>query len=70
MSYKTTESVFVIREIATGKLVKFGSKCGWISSGAAKSAFVLHMRWVIGTGYEEEPGLFDRQDKFIIEEIA
>jgi hypothetical protein len=70
MSYKTTESVFVIREIATGKLVKFGSKCGWISSGAAKSAFCLHMRYSLGVGWEEAPGLFDRQDKFVIEEVA
>ena len=27
-SYKTT-SVFVIRQVATGKLISFGSKCGW-----------------------------------------
>lgn len=36
-------TVFVIREKATGKLIKFGSKCGWMSSGAARLAFSLHM---------------------------
>ena len=35
-------TVFVIREVSTGKLIKFGSKAGWATSGAAKSAFALH----------------------------
>ena len=42
-SYKTT-SVFVIRQVATGKLISFGSKCGWATIGAAKNAFALHMK--------------------------
>lgn len=35
-------TVFVIREVSAGKLIKFGSKAGWATSCAAKSAFKLH----------------------------
>jgi len=69
MSYQTTNNIYVIREISTGKLIKFGTKGGWISQSAAKLAFCMHMRWELGTGWEEEPGLFDRQDRFVIEVI-
>ena len=51
-------TVFVIREVSTGKLIKFGSKAGWATSGAAKSAFKLH------TGV-----LFDEQSDYALEEI-
>lgn len=51
-------TVFVIREVSTGKLIKFGPKCAWATSGAAKSAFKLH------TG-----GLFDSQSEYVLEEI-
>lgn len=63
-------TIFVIREVSTGKLIKFGSKAGWATSGAAKNAFNLHM-W----GYfkldrlTDRKGLYDRQSEFVIEEI-
>jgi hypothetical protein len=63
-------TVFVIREVSTGKLIKFGPKAGWATSGAAKNAFNLHM-W----GYfkldrlTDRKGLYDKQNEFIIEEI-
>ena len=51
-------TVFVIREVSTGKLIKFQAKAGWATSGAAKSAFKLH------TGV-----LFDSQSDYVLEEI-
>lgn len=51
-------TVFVIRELSTRKLIKFGPKCAWTTSGAAKSAFKLH------TGV-----LFDSQNDYVLEEI-
>lgn len=63
-------SVFVIREKASGKLIKFGSKCGWMSSGAAKGAFALHMWHHFGLSrIDSTKGLFDNQDEFVLEEI-
>lgn len=69
MSYKTVDSVYVIREVSTGKLVKFGSKVGWISSSAAKNAFNLHMKFHFNKDWSEGKGLFDGQDQFVIEVI-
>lgn len=69
MSYQTTNNIYVIREISTGKLIKFGTKGGWISVGAAKNAFNLHMKWHFGKGWSEGKGLFDEQYRFVIEVI-
>ena len=51
-------TVFVIREVSTGKLIKFGSKAAWATPGAAKSAFKLHT-----------DVLFDSQSDYVLEEI-
>lgn len=51
-------TVFVIREVSTGKLIKFQAKAGWVTSGAAKSAFKLHTSV-----------LFDGQSDYVLEEI-
>ncbi len=56
-------TVFVIMEVSTGKLVKFGAKGGWVTSGAAKNAFNLHMKHIY-------PNLFDSQKEYIIEEVV
>lgn len=69
MEYQTTK-VFVIREKATGETIKFGSKCGWASVGAAKNAFNLHMISHFGKDWYEQAGLYDSQEQFIIEEIG
>lgn len=69
MSRAETTTVFVIREEVTGELIKFGAKCGWVSVGAAKNAFNLHMTSYFGKDWLEGKGLFDSQDQFIIEEI-
>lgn len=67
--FKTT-SVFVIRQLSTGSLIKFGSKAGWATSGAAKNAFALHMHTYFGRTYlDSGKGLYDSQDDFVIEEI-
>ena len=62
-------TVFVIREKATGNLIKFGSKCGWASVGAAKNAFSLHMKGYFNKDWSEGAGLYESQDEFVIEEI-
>lgn len=66
----TDTRVFVIREIATGRLIKFSNaKCGWCSSNAAKSAFILHMRSHYGKSWGD--GFkFEDQDDFLIEEVV
>lgn len=62
-------TVFVIREKATGGLIKFGAKCGWASVGAAKNAFNLHMRYYWNLDWADGAGLYDSQELFVIEEI-
>lgn len=42
--------------------VSFGSKCAWVSSGAAKNAYNYHMHSRTGK-------TFDEQDKYTIVEI-
>lgn len=69
MSYQTTNNIYVIREISTGKLIKFGSKGGWTTIGAAKGAFALHMHYKYRDYLEDGKGLFDSQDQFVIEVI-
>lgn len=67
--YKPTE-VYVIRNVLTGELIKFGSKCGWISESAAKVAFNMHMKSHFGLTYmDDTKGLYDGQDDFKIEEV-
>lgn len=61
--------VFVIREVSTGKLIKLGSKAGWVSSGAAKSAFALHARALYRSWMDDGKGLFDSQSDYVLEEI-
>jgi hypothetical protein len=51
-------TVFIIRQVRSHELIKFGSKCGWSTTGAAKAAFKLHT----GT-------LFDEQAEYVIEEV-
>jgi len=64
-------SVYVIRHVSTGKLIKFGSKCGWAGTGAAKNAFNLHMHTYFGRTYlDSSKGLYDAQDEFVIEEVG
>jgi len=67
--YKPTD-VYVLREVSTGQLIKFGSKCGWSSEMALKNAFNLHMKSYFGLTYmDDTKGLFDRQNEFKIEEV-
>lgn len=61
--------VFVIRELSTGKLIKFGSKCAWATSYAAKNAFGLHMKSTYRSYNEDSKGLFDSQGDYYLEEI-
>ncbi len=68
-NYKTT-SVFVIRQVATGKLIGFGSKCGWATIGAAKNAFALHMKGNYRSWMDDGKGLFESQNDFVVEEIS
>jgi hypothetical protein len=62
-------TVFVIREVSTGKLIKFGSKAGWATSGAAKSAFALHAHTLYRSWMDDGKGLFDSQSDYVLEEI-
>lgn len=62
-------NAYVIRQLTTSDLIRFGSKCGWASVGAAKNAFNLHMKFYFNKDWSEGKGLFDSQDQFIIEEI-
>ena len=64
-----TTSVYVIRQSSTGKLIKFGSKCGWATIGAAKNAFALHMHTTYRDYFSDGKGLFDSQNDFVIEEL-
>lgn len=61
--------VYVIRQLSTSDLIRFGSKCGWASVGAAKNAFNLHMKFYFNKDWSEGKGLFDSQDQFVIEVI-
>ena len=67
--HELIESIYVIRHIESGKLIKFGSKCGCISVVAAKSAFNLWMKHEFGKDWSEGAGLFDSQDRYVIEVI-
>lgn len=71
MNAEQIDIVYVIRHKESGKLVKFGSKCGWMSTGAAKNAFNLHMhpKYVKEWYLESSGGLFDRQADYVIEEV-
>lgn len=62
--------VYVIRQVSTGKLIKFDSKCGWATIGAAKGAFALHMHHHFKLAYlDSAKGLYDNQEEFKIEEL-
>lgn len=62
--------VYVIRQLSSGKLIKFGAKCGWSSPGAAKNAFSLHMHHYFNKTYlDSGKGVYDNQDEFVIEEL-
>ena len=68
--HELIESIYVIRHIESGKLIKFGSKGGWISVGAAKSAFNLWMKHEMGKDYFDDcRGMFDGQGQYVIEEV-
>ena len=62
-------TVFVIREVSTRKLVKLGAKCGWISHGAACSAFHLHMKPDYSELEKTKKSLYWHQTEYVIEEI-
>lgn len=64
-----TTFVYVIRQVSTGKLIKFGAKCGWATVGAAKNAFALHMHTTYRDYFADGKGLFESQSDFVIEEI-
>ena len=64
-----TTPVFVIRQKSTGKTIKFGSKCGWASHGAACSAFHLHMKFEYPELEGTKKSLYWHQEDFYIEEI-
>jgi hypothetical protein len=67
--HKSTD-VYVIRDVNTGQLIKFGSKCGWSSEVALKNAFNLHMKSYFGLTYlDDTKGLFDKQTEFKIEVV-
>lgn len=61
--------VYVIRQLSTSDLIRFGNKCGWSSVGAAKNAFNLHMKFYFNKDWSEGKGLFDSQTEFVIEEL-
>lgn len=67
--FKYTETVYVIREVKSGYLIKFGAKGGWCTTNAAKNAFNMHMVHHFGKDWSEGKGLFDSQSEFIIEEV-
>lgn len=67
--HKLINNIYVIREVESGKLVKFGTKCGWVSINAAKNAFNLWMKYEFGKDWSEGAGLFDSQDRYVIEEV-
>lgn len=60
--------VYVIRQLTTSDLIRFGNKCGWCSTQAAKNAFNLHMKSYFNRDWSEGKGLFDSQTEFVIEE--
>lgn len=62
-------TVFVIREVSTGKLVKLGAKCGCISHGAACSAFHIHMKSSYPELEKTKKSLYWHQTEYVIEEI-
>ena len=68
MSSFDKTKVYVIRQLTTSNLIRFGSKCGWASVGAAKNAFNLHMKSYFKKDWSDGKGLFDSQTEFVIEE--
>ncbi len=63
------DSIFVIRNTATDKFEAFGSKCAWVTSGAAKNAYNLHLGRPHTSYYNKDAHKFDDQTQYIIEEI-
>lgn len=70
MKYSYIDEIYVIREISTGRLLKFGNKTSWINIGAAKNAFNLHMTIYFNRNWSEMKGLYDTQDLYKIERIS
>lgn len=62
-------TVFVLRDKSTGQLLKLGPKCGWISHGAACSAFHLHMKVFYPELEGTKKSLYCHQKDYVIEEI-
>ena len=74
--HTTIDKLFVIRELSTGKLLKFGNKVAWVSSLAAKNAFGINSVScdMFGNikgyaGIKGYVGVFDNQNEYVIEEI-
>jgi len=48
-------TIFALRDKTTGNFAVYGSKCAWVSAGAAKNAFALHNK-----EYKEVPCKYSR----------
>lgn len=68
MKFEST-SVFVIRQKSTNSLLKFGSKCAWISAHAAANAFNFHMKIFYPELENTKNSLIWHLPDFVIEEI-
>lgn len=68
-NYKYVNTIYVIRCVTSGMIIKFGSKAAWATKGAAKNAFNLHMTSYFGRSWSESAGLYDSQDEFKICEV-
>jgi len=75
---KTQPKIYAIRDKLTGEYCVFGSKCAWVSTGAAKNAFQLHVgeyedvpcKWSRG-GYRRDfiHAKYDEQTQYEMVEI-
>lgn len=62
MKPKNLPKIYAIIDSYTQTYVSFGSKCAWVSAGAAKNAYNCHMSSSTGK-------TFDEQTKYTIVEI-
>lgn len=69
MNHTTVEAIYAIRHRETGEYIKFGSKCAWATSGAAKNAWHLHGRIYDGFAEQHVRLKFDDQGKYEVVDI-
>lgn len=62
---KKSKSIFVIKD-KEGNFCTFGTKCAWVSKGAAKNAFRLHVR-EYSKGYGTGIKIEDQEEYEVIE---